>query len=928
MGRGRGSTRRRFWVELSQMDIKNLEDMVLAALFREKLPTPDMIRARIREIRGLPMFGGVDDEQAETLARELETRLDVGMDIGSKLTERDFQPWLPRRRAGIDPYYWSRYKRLLNQQGFPKGVLESLDTVTDNIVGLLEDPERPGEWNRRGMVVGHVQSGKTANYAGVICKAADAGYKLIIVIAGVHNNLRGQTQARIDEGFIGRDTGKGLALDGQDNRIGVGLFDSTRKPASFTNTLRDFNKQQASTVGVSIGDLKTPAILVIKKNSSTLSNLISWLKDNNAKRGGGKIGDAMLLVDDEADNASINTAKDPGAVTRINGQIRTLLGLFARRCYLGYTATPFANIFIDPDTDDAMIGEDLFPRDFIISLDPPDNYFGAKRVFIDSSDAIVRSINDNEDLLPLSHKITHRVTGLPRTLENAVRAFVVARAIRISRGQARQHSSMLINASRFTDVQRQLRNEVQGRVNELLAAVRTFGGLGPEQALRNDEIRHLHEVWQAEFSGCADWAAVHANLLGAVGPIQVVEVNNRSKGGLDYRANAAEGLHVIAVGGFSLSRGLTLEGLTISYFLRNSQMYDTLMQMGRWFGYRPGYEDLCRVWMPEDAQGWYEHIAEATEELRAEFKAMEAINATPSQFGLKVRSHPDTLLVTARNKMGTGKNVVMRIGLGKNFIETSILRADPASLNANRAAARRLAEALRQLGRSPDPAANVAGSYLYRDVPAGMVTDFIRGFRNSDGAFLTDPRPVVEYIEEREADELKDWDVMFASLVAGTETERNSDILDMTIHCQRRTIGDRSDERTIRVSNKQRVASRGVEKAGLTEDEIRQAEADYVDRNPGVARDKAAGKTVNYPDRIYREVRRKPLLIVHLVKLDPKKNEMPPIWLPEQPVIAWSISFPPTEREERKVEYVVGAVWLKENIIDDRDDEDAGGDDD
>ncbi len=908
------------------MSLKQLEDMVSAWLFHEKLPTPESIRAQITQIRGLPMFALVSDKEAEHLAKQLETKLDVSMAIGSQLTAEGFKPWLPKRREEIDPYFWIRYRKLLVSQGFPKGVLETLDQVTDNIVGLLEDPLKEEEWDRRGMVVGHVQSGKTANYTGLICKAADAGYKLIIVIAGVHNNLRSQTQARIDEGFIGRDTGKGLALDGQDNRTGVGLFDSTRKPASFTNTLKDFNKQQASSVGVSIGDLKTPAILVIKKNSSTLANLISWLKDNNAKRGGGKIADPVLLVDDEADNASINTAKGPGEVTRINGQIRGLLELFGRKCYVGYTATPFANIFIDPETDDEMLGADLFPRNFIVSLDPPDNYFGASKVFLDNSDAIIRPITDNEDILPVGHKISLKLAALPRSLVHAVHAFVIARAIRIARGQAKQHSSMLVNASRFTSVQGHLRNEIHGLITELREAVRSFAGLGPSQSLKHAAILSLQRIWEGEFKEAADWEKVHANLLQAVAPIQVVEVNAKSKGGLDYRGNSEHGLHVIAVGGFSLSRGLTLEGLTISYFLRNSLMYDTLMQMGRWFGYRPGYEDLCRVWMPEDAQGWYEHIAEATEELRAEFKAMEALNATPAQFGLKVRSHPDTLIVTARNKMGTGKNVVVQIGLGRSFIETAVLRADPASINSNREAARRLAAAMRDQEHDPTKAEKVSGGTLFRNVSVSVVTDFIRAFRNSEGAFLTDPVPVVRYIEERQEDELALWDVMFASLKPDPDKMTDPDLLGMAIHCQERTIGDRSNEKVVRVSNKQRVASRGIEKTGLTNEEVILAEQAYLSADPLAAKKHASGQAVNFPDHIYRNVRKKPLLIVHLISLR-KKNETIPITLPKVPVLAWSISFPSTDRPEKKVEYMVGAVWLKENMPIDMDDEDSGGDD-
>jgi hypothetical protein len=908
------------------MSLQQLESLVSASLFHERNPTPDSIRAMIAQLRSLPMIS-VSDDEAEGLARSFETRLDVSMPIGAQLVEDGYEPWLPSRRAAIEPYFWDRYRRLLTEQRFPAPVLQTLDQVTDNIVGLLEDPEKAGEWDRRGMVVGHVQSGKTANYTGVICKAADAGYKLIIVIAGVHNNLRSQTQARIDEGFIGRDTGKGMAIEGQHNLIGVGNFDSTRRPASFTNTLKDFNKQQASSVGVSIGDLKQPAILVIKKNSSTLSNLIAWLKDNNARRGVGKIADPMLLIDDEADNASINTAKGPGEVTRINGQIRTLLGLFERSCYVGYTATPFANIFIDPETDDEMWGSDLFPRDFIVSLDPPDNYFGAKRVFLDNSDAVIRSITDNEDLLPAVHRIDHRLVGLPPSLETAIRTFVLARAIRILRGDGTKHSSMLVNASRFTSVQGLLRGEIHERIVRMRDALRLYGALATSKAETNPEIAALKSVWSAEYRGAADWEAVLGTLLQAIAPIDVVEVNARSKVGLDYRGNEKTGLHVIAVGGFSLSRGLTLEGLTVSYFLRNSLMYDTLMQMGRWFGYRPGYEDLCRVWMPEEAQGWYEHIAEATEELREEFKAMEAVKATPKVFGLKVRSHPTNLIVTARNKMGTGKKVVLKIGLGNNFIETSSLRASAAAINANRAAASRFAAALAEVDCDPAHAEGVRGGFLMRDVPWEPVVEFVRSFRNSEGSFLTAPGPVAQYIEERTDGELAKWDVLLASVKPDEAKIENTTILNRTIHCQQRSFGKRSNDEVIRVTNKQRVASRGIERTGIDEEKIAAVEAKYLAEKSEERKKVERGEKPNFPDHIYRIARPRPLLIIHLLEILTPEGDSPPGWLPTEPVVAWGISFPATSKPEQKVEYVVGSVWLAENMPDDRDDEDSGGDD-
>ena len=461
------------------------------------------------------------------------------------------------------------------------------------------------------MVVGHVQSGKTANYTGLICKAADAGYKLIIVIAGIHNSLRNQTQQRIDEGFVGRDSAR-LARKKAAKVIGVGKFGMTRVPLTVTTSVQDFNKAAAEVFGVELRSLTVPAVLVIKKNSSTLKNVIAWLKEHNAKGSSALVDAPMLLIDDEADNASINVSRNPDEVSRINGQIRELLNLFQRKVYLGYTATPFANIFIDPDSDGEMLKADLFPRDFIVALDPPSNYLGATRIFgPDRPVKILRDISDSEGRLPLKHKINFPVSLLPASLEKAVRCFVLARAVRLLRGQQGQHNSMLVNASRFTTVQKQLRNVLHEFVTRIVARARFLGALSQAEALADEEMSALHQVWSEEFSGVEfTWGEVQATLLEAAAPVRVEEINSKSAGNLNYSDHEEHGLNVVAVGGFSLSRGLTLEGLTVSYFLRNSVMYDTLLQMGRWFGYRPNYEDVCRIWMQPDAIGWYEHITE------------------------------------------------------------------------------------------------------------------------------------------------------------------------------------------------------------------------------------------------------------------------------------------------------------------------------
>jgi len=319
-------------------NLANLETAVEGFLAKGTIPTPESIRKLIHQFRVIDSCS-VSDEEAEQLARKFEAQHGVTMTVGSVLVEKGYEPWLEAARPKITPYYWDRYKKLLTQKHYSGQVLAAMDSVTDRILGLLENPLKEGQWDRRGMVVGHVQSGKTANYTGLLCKAADAGYKIIIVIAGIHNNLRNQTQMRIDEGFVGRDSAK--RATSRDNQIGVGLFDRAHQPWTFTTSTRDFNKIGANQVGGKLSDLSVPAVFVIKKNSSTLKNLLEWLHEHNAK---GKTIDAPLLViDDEADNASINIKHEDDEISRINGQIRDLLEMFDRSCYVGYTATPFAS---------------------------------------------------------------------------------------------------------------------------------------------------------------------------------------------------------------------------------------------------------------------------------------------------------------------------------------------------------------------------------------------------------------------------------------------------------------------------------------------------------------------------------------------------------------------------------------------------------
>ncbi|MES0032092.1 Z1 domain-containing protein [Mesorhizobium sp. M0040] len=895
-----------------ESNLNALRMVAMQLIAAQPQPTPQSIRDAIVQCRQLPPFS-VSDEAAEQLARQIEEQLDVTMALGAVVQE-EFAEWYDAAKPSIDPYYWGRYRQLLEQKRFAPQIIAKLDQVTDRVAGLLGNPMEAGAWDRRGMVVGHVQSGKTANYTGLVCKAADAGYKLIIVVAGIHNSLRNQTQQRIDEGFVGRDSAR-LANNKQSRVIGVGRFDATRLPLTVTTAIRDFNKAAAEAFGVQLKSLTVPAVLVIKKNSSTLKNVIAWIKEHNSKGGSALVDAPMLLIDDEADNASINVSRNPEEASRINRQIRELLNLFQRKCYVGYTATPFANIFIDPDTEDEMLKGDLFPRDFIVALDPPSNYFGALRIFGPEREKnILCEITDNDPHLPIRHTTAFRFEKLPPSLEKAVRTFILVRAIRLLRGQEREHNSMLINASRLTAVQNQIRDAVHEFLTRTVTRIRFLAGLTPSEALRDEEMQALHALWGTEFVQAGfTWDGVQARLLDAAAPIRVEEINSRSAGSLAYSDHEEHGLNVIAVGGFSLSRGLTLEGLTVSYFLRNSVMYDTLLQMGRWFGYRPGYEDLCRIWMQPDAIGWYEHITESIEELREELSRMEQVKLTPKDFGLKVRSHPDTLIVTARNKMGSSKELRVSIGLSDRLIETTWLSRMAAEANLRHT--KQFVHNLRAF--EPCEERQMLAAYLWTGVPAEMVAGYISGYKNCRTSMQTETGPVTDFIRAGASEELGAWDVALIGIGADAGQEPDGS-LGLDIFCQTRSAGDATAGDDIMVSSRRRVSSQGIERIGLSNEQRLAAEAAYRALHAI-----EAGKAISYPDSAYRQFRPRPLLMIHLLRMNqPKKLGEKPLL--DKPIIAWGISFPPTpetNKRHRTVEYVVNTTWWRENYGEEADEE-------
>jgi hypothetical protein len=857
----------------------------------------------------------VDIESIVLQAREqISHRMGEGVSLVGPDAAHD-PNWLSHR--SIEWKYSDSYLEFLRQDGWSPRIADTLGGVTRRLVGYLQDPDVEGSWDRRGLVIGHVQSGKTANYLGLVARAADAGYKFIVVVAGIHNNLRRQTQERVDEGFVGEvsDPARKEKLKAQTgtSKIGVGLVDPDhRRPVSLTSTADDFKKAVATSLRSGLEDWSKPVIVVIKKNRSTLKALNDWLVDFNRDPGQKQIANIpMLFIDDEADNASINTNKPELKPTTTNRLIRNLLGLFRKSCYVGYTATPFANIFINPEAYDEESRKDLFPEHFIHCLDAPDNYFGAERLFLDDASKArhIKAIRDCEDIIPLKHAKTHEFSELPKSLKEAIRSFLLVRAIRTARGQQKKHCSMLINVSRFVDVQREVDRQVTEYLEELRNAILACAGMPEEVADRNPHlvaIRSTFETLKFNEAGL-DWKEVLTFLPDASRSVVTAVVNSKSPDGLNYAefSDRGEALNVIAIGGLSLSRGLTIEGLTISYMYRNTKMYDTLLQMGRWFGYRPGYEDLCRVWLAPDSIGWYTHISEASEELRDRIKEMNRVNATPRTFGLMVESHPDSLTVTAMNKMRAAETRTVSVSYDGKIVETYVLSREARPHEENRALFERLhsllvdrhADELVRGGERP-------ASRVWRGVPADVVNDFLADFRvhAHSAERLMSARKYLSLIKER----FPVWDIAFVSLANAGGRSDSTRFGEFHMVHQSRSVGTSEDklkeiEGGLFVTNNQRVAGTGDESAGLNSEEMDAAMKVAASRD----RDKWTDR-----DTRHVSVRGAPLLMLHLIDLEnPLAESDENKLLKGAPAIG--LSFPATG-DFSTVEYVLNQVMIRQ----------------
>lgn len=788
--------------ELIENVIATAQRLIRAEKDKSKI-TPVYIAAKVQ--KAVDMF--TDDEPIVIDQQEIISTLIQRFShwMGKSTTMKDItnhKDWLNAARKK-DWQYWRRY-RDFQESKLSDTVVDGLDEATDSILELLEDPQRTDPWDRRGLVVGHVQSGKTSNYSGLICKAADAGYKIIIVLAGLHNNLRSQTQVRLEESFLGYET----TLDRDPGLpIGVAEFGEDLKTNSATTRADngDFSKAIAKHFH-GISPEERPWLFVVKKQKTVLTALLNWIQtrvaDATDSEDGRKLVTKLplLVIDDEADNASVDTGEqafdendEPDEEHRpkaINSLIRQVLHAFTRKAYVGYTATPFANIFIHQKGATTKEGPDLFPKAFIINLSAPSNYVGPARMFgkvtKDGRQDVLPLSRDIEDTydeetrsgwMPPKHKKTHEPLyegqeTVPPSLHEAIQAFVLACAVRELRGQGKQHSSMLVHVTRYVDVQ----NHVKVQVEEVVRRMRQRIVRGTDS---DALLVQLHDLWENDFIPTRDevaalstkeeqppvlplWDEVVAALPNVLADIQVRSINGTAKDALDY-ATPGAALKVIAVGGDKLARGLTLEGLCGSYFVRTTKMYDTLMQMGRWFGYRPGYLDLCRLYTSPDLINWFEHIADASEELREEFDFMAQTGLTPEQYGLRVKSH-EVLTVTSPMKMRNSQT--LSLSYSGTRPQTILFHRDKKIHEANLSAAESLISSLGAYANHnfTYERNGVAHSWsnggLWKDVDASKILKFLEDYTTHPNATSAKASVLADFISKMlDIGQLKKWSV-------------------------------------------------------------------------------------------------------------------------------------------------------------------------
>lgn len=815
----------------------------------------------------------LSQKELEYITDQIFSNVYLVLPEGTALTNHtsNFSPWLDNERASIDFFYWDRYKEyLLEKKGWAEGVVTTLDKDSDKILDLLGNPKDDSSWLRRGLIIGDIQSGKTANYTALMNKAADAGYQVILLFTGTTENLRKQTQSRIDMEFIGMPSGVCNSSEFNPHWTPIGVAENRgtpkKQPNSFTSVLNDFRNAGANQITQKLQENGT-SVFVIKKNKSILDTLSHWLATNNPKKDGA-YNLSALVIDDEADNASINTNKPETDPTTINRGIRKILSNFARASYLAVTATPYANIFIDGERTDTTKIVDLFPSDYIYLLSASEEYIGAASLFSEYADPQKRrclselsniEIEQMKDKLPLKHKKDsleiNSITDLPACLIESVRYFLLVQGLMDYRLGMSPHRSMLINVSRFILIQNSIKDVLDSWLrNEVWGCVKN-NHMMPHWAdnPNTKEFFELKKVWvKYNLQKICDmtWETYSKEKLWeSISKVAIISVNGSDESSpLDYSIHK-NGYRVIAVGGFSLSRGLTLEGLLVSFFYRNSRAYDTLMQMGRWFGYRSNYMDVFKIWMSKESINWYADIVEATDNLKDQIKRMNKLGQSPADFGLAVqRQSLSRLLITARNKMlNAGEGVTLPVTICGSLIETPRLNMSEEINKSNGLLIRQLIKDIHAIGTPPKPEDDiyVGASKLITQIPKEVVSSFVKEFQSDKWNLNYQADGLYRYIESD--DDYPYWDIAIVSTKEPEQDiikyETNSSTI--TIHRQKRAAEIKNG--ILKIGNKSvRVGPGKITKIGLTNKEIAKIQLNK-----------------NLKDKSFLDAKRRPILFLY-----------------------------------------------------------------
>ncbi len=795
--------------------------------------------------------------------------------------------WYDERKSSIDAKFWGRYKNfLIDENGFSPNSIATLgdDTLDKKLMNYIGDPSADHDFFKRGLIIGDVQSGKTSTYIGFISKAADAGYKVFILLTGTIESLRKQTQERVEEGFIGIN----LAADkGANNRVGVGLDYKTILATSLTSRHNDFTGNADKTALKLGGD---PVVLVIKKNTTVLRKLKNWLISLNTNKQSPRIELPMLLIDDEADNASINTNADKEDPTIINKLIRELCNVFSKANYVGFTATPFANVFIDPETTEKMATQDLFPEDFIVALPTPSNYIGASKIF--STEGQFRSqliyIKDagreKLDGWPFYFKHTKTWRGeLPESLTTAIYAFYIANAIRDLRGDNETHRSMLINISRFVMVQQHIKSEIEEIHREAYRSLKYNLGDDIEDSLKDPVIGSMHKCWNDYYADAGvTWEALTKVIFCAMENIQIKIVNSsKSSEKLEYTKN--DPIRVIAIGGLALSRGLTLEGLVVSYFYRNTSTYDVLMHMGRWFGYRQGYEDLFRIWTHKDSAEWYAEIADATDILKEDMKKMSERGLRPKNFGIRVRNNSADLNITAYNKMRNAEDAEEVLSYFGTIIETPYLEYDASRQKSNFDATYNFIKGCIdddneiELFKEED----ITERYIIRDVNKNKIIDYLTSIKTSKFNAHFDTKQIVQSLSDCQDSMISMWDIGFieGKKTGALETDY-VDVFDKKIYKVKRTCIFDSDTRKISLGKRGKLGGPNDGMLGISayngkssSDIVREAKEKFKADYEAEHQDEFDDEKTFPSNTWFKYVAdRKPILLIYFIDVDTNTN--------------------------------------------------------